>query len=230
MRKLAAILLFFATVAAALAADSRYELNINEFAELKVIEGLNVNYKSLPDSAGKAVFTTSKDLASVLMFSNNKGKLTIQIATDGIDYQNLPTITVYSSYLRTVENSGDSTVRVLKVAPGADFNAKLFGNGALIVDDLHMTKASLKFGAGNGTLTATGAVENLTINFGGTGTIQADGLEAQKINIRAAGTGAIGCYPVKDLKVYGIGSTSIYYKGKPEITNRSAGLKLIELE
>lgn len=50
----------------------RYEINVKDFSELKVIEGLTVDYKCSEDSAGMAVFTTSPDMASLLMFTNNK--------------------------------------------------------------------------------------------------------------------------------------------------------------
>lgn len=111
----------------------RYEIDVKDFSELKVIEGLAVDYKCSEDSAGMAVFTTSPDMASLLMFTNNKNKLEIQISTDGIDYQGLPKITVYSRFLNKVENSGDSLVRVLSVAPSPSFKARLIGNGTLSV-------------------------------------------------------------------------------------------------
>lgn len=224
------ILLAFASLTIKAADPVRYELDVKEFHELSVIEGINVDYINDPSQAGKAVFTTTPDLASVLMFSNEKGKLEMQIATDGIDYKGLPTVTVYSTYLTKASNAGDSTVRVLSVNPGPKFSAVLIGNGRLVVRGLETTDADISLKTGNGTLVADGKTERLRIGFSGTGTIQADGLTAKDIKVRASGTGAIGCNPSASLNIFGMGSTTIYYKGHPEIKNRSLGLKLSPID
>ena len=78
---------------------SRYELDVKDFVELMVIDGINVDYKSNSDSVGKAVFYASSDIASVIIFSNNgKQKLEIKLAeTEApMEYKNLPTVTIYS--------------------------------------------------------------------------------------------------------------------------------------
>lgn len=208
----------------------RYELDVRDFTELKVIEGLNVDYRCNPDSAGKAVFTTTADLASILMFTNDKGRLSLQISTDGIEYTGLPHITVYSQFLQKAENSGDSTLRIMSVAPAPAFQATLIGNGRLVVHNLSSPAATLSFKTGNGVLAADGDVENLKITFSGTGTVQADALKAKNVKIRAAGTGAIGCWATETLGIVGAGSTSVYYKGEPQITNRSLGFKVLPLD
>lgn len=210
---------------------TRYELDVNDFSELKVIEGLNVDYKCVPDSAGKAVFTTTPDLASVLMVSNNKGKLEMQISTDGIDYKDLPVITVYSNFLTRVENSGDSTVRVLSVAPGPQFKAKVIGNGRLVVRNVNATQVDANLATGNGQLVLYGKCQSAKYSLTGTGSIQADDLKAVSVKCRSTGTGTIGCYVTGDLMVVGMGSGKVYYAGHPEkITTRSVGLKVIPLD
>lgn len=210
---------------------TRYELDVNDFSELKVIEGLNVDYKCVPDSAGKAVFTTTPDLASVLMLSNNKGKLEMQISTDGIDYKDLPVITVYSNFLTRVENSGDSTVRVLSVAPGPQFKAKVIGNGRLVVRNVNATQVDANLSTGNGQVVLYGKCQSAKYSLTGTGSIQADDLKAVSVKCRSTGTGTIGCYVTGDLMVVGMGSGKVYYAGHPEkITTRSVGLKVIPLD
>lgn len=210
---------------------TRYELDVYDFSELKVIEGLNVDYKCVPDSAGKAVFTTTPDLASVLMLSNNKGKLEMQISTDGIDYSDLPVITVYSNFLTKVENSGDSTVRVLSVAPGPQFKAKVIGNGRLVVRNLNATQVDASLSTGNGQLVLYGKCQSAKYSLTGTGSIQADDLKAVNVKCRSTGTGTIGCSVTGELMVVGMGSGKIYYAGHPEkITTRSVGLKVIPLD
>ncbi len=57
-----------AAIAAYAAEPTRYELDVKDFTELKVTDGINVDYRCNPDSAGKAVFNTSPELASAIYF------------------------------------------------------------------------------------------------------------------------------------------------------------------
>ena len=144
----------------------RYEVNVNDFSELKVLEGLNVDYKCSEDSNGYVVFNAAPDIASVIMLNNNRSGLEIQISTDGIDYDNLPRITVYSRFLNKVENDGDSLVRVLTVAPTASFRATLIGNGGLAVHGINTNNFVGAIKTGNGVIAANGKT---TMLIGGDG-------------------------------------------------------------
>lgn len=232
MRRISALLtlLIALTMAVQAATPQRYELDIKEFDVLKVIDGVNVDYRCNPDSAGRAVFTTTPGLASVLMFSNDNGKLSIQMASEDRNRRDIPLVTVYSTFLNKVENAGDSTVRVVNVAPCAKFQAILIGNGRLAVHGVKSTEANLSLRTGNGVLAADGTADELKISFSGTGTIQADEFPATKVSVRATGTGAIGCAPDKELSIVGAGSTKIYHKGTPTIKNRSIGIKTFRLD
>ena len=199
----------------------RYEIDVKDFSELKVIEGLAVDYKCSEDSAGMAVFTTSPDMASLLMFTNNKNKLEIQISTDGIDYQGLPKITVYSRFLNKVENSGDSLVRVLSVAPSPSFKARLIGNGTLSVHGIDTNTLDGSLATGNA---------SATLSLVGTGSIQADELDADDIKCSLLGTGYIECNPLKTLNVVGASSGKVYHKGSPKIKSRAIGVKVIPID
>lgn len=224
-------ILALAAMTAKAAEPTRYELNVGDFNELKVIEGLNVDYHCSADSAGKAVFITSPDLASILMFTNDKGKLEMQISTDGIDYENLPTIKVYSNFLTNVENCGDSTVRVITVAGGPQFKAKLIGNGRLAVRDIHATTVNASLSTGNGTLVISGSCDRAKIGMTGSGTVQADGLKAPKVKCTMLGTGSVGCWPTDHLTIIGAGSGTVYHKGDPAvIKNTSIGISTSKID
>lgn len=207
----------------------KYELNVNEFFELKVIDGINVVYSCNPDSAGLAVFTCPASKASAFIFNNKKGKLSMQVSTESIGKTDLPVITVYSTYLTKVENSGDSLVKVLNVAEGPKFSAKLIGNGRLVVRDIKATEVNGAISTGNGTLILSGKCREAKLNFMGTGVIQADELEAVNASVKASGTGSIGVWATEKLSIMGAGSTKVYYKGTPEIKNRSLGIKSMPL-
>lgn len=225
------ILLIIVTSVVSAQKLSRYELDVKDFTELKVIEGINVNYVCNPDSTGRAVFIATDELASVLMFNNTKGRLEMQIATDGIDYKNLPTVTVYSKFLTKVENSGDSTVRVLNVASCPNFKARLIGNGRLIVKGIDVTYLDGSIDTGNGQLILYGKCESAKLSCTGTGTIQADELVSNETKCVMLGTGTIGCQALTSLNVVGASSGKVYYKGNPEqIKKRSVGVKIIPLD
>lgn len=207
----------------------KYELKVSEFHELKVVDGINVVYSCNPDSAGLAVFTCPSSQASAFIFNNKKGKLSMQLSTESVGSSNLPVIHVYSTYLTKVENSGDSLVKVVDIAEGPKFSAKLIGNGRLVVKNVKATEVNGAISTGNGTLVLSGKCEHAGIGFMGTGVIQADELEAGTVSVKASGTGSIGVWAVKSLSVMGAGSTKVYFKGTPEVKNRSVGIKTIQL-
>lgn len=208
---------------------TKYELKVGEFNELKVVDGINVDYKCNNDSAGLAVFTSLPEKASAFIFNNKKGKLSMQISTESVGMKDMPTVTVYSKYLTKVENSGDSTVRVLSVAKGPKFAATLMGNGRLAIRDIEMVEVNGKIATGNGTLVLDGSCEKANYTFMGTGVIQADGMKAEQVSVKASGTGSIGVWAVSKLSIMGAGSTKVYYKGNPEIKNRSVGIKAAQM-
>ncbi len=210
---------------------SRYELDVTDFTELKVVHGINVNYVCNPDSAGRAVFIASDKHASSLMFNNTKNRLEIQLATEDVESKGLPTITVYSKFLTKVENSGDSTLRVLNVPPCPKFKARLIGNGRIIVKGVDVNEMEGSIDTGNGQLVIYGTCKKSKLHCTGTGTIQADELVSEETNCRMYGTGTIGCQAIKSLNVTGMSSGKVYYKGNPEeVKKRSVGVKLIPLD
>ena len=208
---------------------TKYELKVGEFNELKVVDGINVDYKCNNDSAGLAVFTSLPEKASAFIFNNKKGKLSMQISTESVGMKDMPTVTVYSKYLTKVENSGDSTVRVPSVAKGPKFAATLMGNGRLAIRNIEMVEVNGKIATGNGTLVLDGSCEKANYTFMGTGVIQADGMKAELVSVKASGTGSIGVWAVSKLSIMGAGSTKVYYKGNPEIKNRSVGIKATQM-
>ncbi len=211
----------------------RYEVNVGDFSELKVLEGLNVDYKCSEDSNGYVVFNAAPDIASVIMLNNNKSCLDLQISSDGIDYQNLPRITVYSRFLNKIENDGDSLVRVLSVAPAASFRATLIGNGGLALHGINTNNFVGAIKTGNGVIAVDGRTTKAHFSIIGTGSIQADELKADDIKCSLSGTGVIECNPKSKLTVVatlGVSSGKVYYCGKPEIKDRAPGVKILPME
>ena len=212
----------------------RYEVKVGDFTSLDIENSYNVDYKCSHDSAGLAVFVTTPDLADKIIFeNNNKGKLSIEkpFRPEGDLDKGLPTITVYSRFLKEIRNGGDSTVRVLNVRPTMEIKAAVIGNGRLIVRDIECEKVDGAIKTGNGTLVLSGKCDSATLSKTGTGTIQADNLEAKKVSAHFFGTGTTGCWVTDMLKVKGVMSGKLYYRGKPEkIKNYSMGVKIYTLE
>lgn len=210
----------------------RYSLKFDEFHELKVVDGINVDYVSDPDKAGLVEFYADKKIASAVIFEPGKGKLSISLASRDTVYSNLPKVTVYSSFLSFVKNSGDSTVRVITPAPMPKFKAQLLGNGRIVARNIKATEVEAKIIAGHGTIVLSGdATSSKLITTGGACHIQADELKSNEVSCSVTGTGTIHCYPIKKLSVGGIGSGSLYYRGQPEIKNKLiSNVKLISID
>lgn len=208
----------------------KYEVDVADFTELKVINGVNVDYSSSTDSVGKAVFYATKEQASAILFSNKNGKLVVELSADAIDQKNLPKVHVYSRFLTKVENSGDSLVRVVDLSPTAVFHAKTIGNGRLVVRNADVTTIDGSITTGKGSLVITGKCDEANLSLVGTGSITADELKAVKVKARTTGTGTIGCWATTELSVGGAGSGKIYYRGTPTIKkNMLLGVKVQQL-
>lgn len=227
---LASVLAAASALAAYAAEPAEYRLEVQDFSELKVTDGINVDYCCSADSAGWVYFTTSPEIAQNLLFSNNKACLTIQLAEIPDTTTQLPVIKVYSSTLGKVENSGDSTLRVVSAMPVPSFKARLVGNGTLIVRQIRATSVDAGITTGCGHLVISGTAARTKLTNVGTGPLEAGALKSQRVKVMAFGTGAIDCCATESLSVYGAGSCTVHYDGNPEkITNRSIGVKLVEI-
>ena len=206
-----------------------YRIKIGDFTHLKVVNNINVIYRCNPDSTGYAVYDADRTFANAYIFSNNKGTLKIELATEHAGKEDLPTLTVYSDYLNSVESSSEKSVFIDTPSPCPLFKTKLIGNGKIIIDNLKANTAEIQLSTGNGTIVANGSVNTAKIKTIGTGTIQADELTAKEVICTILGTGSIGCHPTELLQSKGIGTTKIYYKGNPTI-KKSGGGNIIQLK
>lgn len=208
-----------------------YELRVGEFQTLEVYDNVNVEWRCLPDSAGYVVFYAEEKYADAFIITpNNKGNLKIQVATDNANLSTLPTLTVYSNYLTKVSNKGDHTVTVCSPTPCPDFNATIEGNGRLVIENLKATTFEANIKTGNGSIVANGKCDIAECKLIGTGSIDILGLATDVVKCKAMGTGSISCEPLEELKVKCIGSTKIYYKGKPKLIDKKGGGTLIQIK
>lgn len=232
--KLKKTIVVFATVAATMtlnAQKAQYKLEVGDFSELKVTDGLNVEYYASSDSVGMAYFECDKSLADMLIFTNKKNSLNIQLASDGQTIENLPTIKVYSMTLQKAENAGDSTLRVVRTLPVRDFSATIIGNGTLIVDNIQAHKTGGNIKTGSGHLVLNGKTREANLKNVGTGTIEASGLASEDTKCNIFGTGNIDCNASASLSIKGAGSGKVFYGGTPaKISNRSIGIKAISID
>lgn len=208
----------------------KYEISVNDFTTLKVVEGVTVEYRASADSAGFARFTTTPEMASLLMFTNNKQTLEIQLSTDGINYNGLPVVTVYSRFLTKVENSGDSLVRIATIEPTPSFRARLIGNGQMSIRNIDTNYLDASLETGNGVMAISGSAAKAKYSLIGTGSIQADDVTSVEVKCSMLGTGYVQCTATDQLTVSGASSGKVYYKGSPKVKNRSIGVKVLPIE
>lgn len=211
---------------------NRYELDINDFTQLKVASPINVNYVCNPDSAGKVVFYSTPEMASVISFANNKKKLTVEFTTKGVKYTDVPTVTVYSNFLTLAENQADSLLKIVNVASGPELKLRLMGGGRVVANDLRFNEISASITTGNGSIVVSGKCTVANLTSYSVGHIQADNLEAETVKCKLLGTGEIGCWPSEELSVsFSGGSGTIYYRGQPKkIKNRSVNIKVLPMK
>lgn len=224
------ITLAFLCATTALYADelAAYKLNVQNFNEFTVVDGVAVDYYCRPDSAGWAVFYCAPDKAAEIMFENKQEKLTIRSAADEKAIDGLPTIRLYSAVINKIENSGDSLVRVFSPAHVEEIKIKQIGNGKIEVTDLDVDNLEAGITAGKGNLKISGKADKAKLRNVSTGPIDASGLEVRQANCYLFGTGDIECRPTDQLRIYGAGSGKVYYHVKPtKITNRGIGVKAL---
>lgn len=194
-----------------------YQLHFSDFTELKVVDGINVDYVCDAERAGLVEFYAESSVASAVIFEPSKSKLVIKLATLDSTYIKLPTVKVYSSHLTKVTNEGDSLLRVVSVAPCDQFKAKIIGNGTLSVHNLSATKLNANILSGHGMISVFGRCDDAVLKITGAGQIQADELDAKNVQATITGTGTINCFAESRLTVSGLGSGKLYYRGNPEI-------------
>lgn len=207
---------------------NEYQLNIGQFDKLKVNDNVNVIYRCHPDSTGTAVFTATPEFADAFIFTNNGGHLKIQVNIEDVGKPGLPTLYVYSDFLTSVENSSDFSVTVDNPQPCPEFKITQIGNGSITVGEIKSNKVSAAVLAGNGIINVSGITQKAHFRMLAAGSILADRLKAGEVECKILGAGNIGCWPVDLLKVKGIGSTKIYYKGSPEV-KKSGSSKIFQL-
>lgn len=204
-------------------------IEIGQFEKLKINGNLSVVYKNLPDSTGLAVFEAPNGSEEIFNFSTKgDGALKVEPSDEKWGQPDLPVVYLYSDFLSSIESYSDRTVNVVSLAPCASFSVNQVGNGTIYVENVKCNNVSAAITTGNGSIYLNGGCINANFRMVGAGLISADRLRADNIKCRILGTGSIGCWPLDNLRITGLGSTKIYYKGKPNI-KKTGGGKLFEL-
>ncbi|MDE6288625.1 MAG: DUF2807 domain-containing protein [Muribaculaceae bacterium] len=232
MNKLSALIIFSLCALVATAAEvADYRLEVEDFDQLKVTDGVNIVYTCSEDSAGWVCFSCTPELADRLLFTNNKSQLHIQVDLQEEIITDLPTLHVYSRGLTKVENSSDSTIIIEKNCPVQSLKIRQIGNGMIIFNDIQAGSVEATISTGKGHLVLNGNAGRVKLSNVGTGPIEAGNLVARNVKVIMLGTGGIDCHANESISVYGAGSGKVYYAGNPEkVTNRSLGVKSIAVD
>lgn len=222
------ISILLASVASFCLADV-YTVETGQFEKLKINGNIRVVYKNLPDSTGFARYFAPEGNGNIFVFSTKKdGTLKVEPSDEKWGQTGLPVVHVYSDFLTSVESYSEQAVEILSVAPNSVFTVTQVGNGTITVDNLKSNTVKATINTGNGAIYLSGDCVNALFRMVGSGLISADKLVAEDVKCRVIGTGSITCWPVDNLTVAGLGTTKIYYKGKPNISRKLGG-KLFEL-
>lgn len=223
---LASILLIAGTMAAL---AETYRVDVGQFEKLKVNGNISVIYKNLPDSTGFARYDAAPGNDNIFVFATkNDGSLKVEPADEKWGDNTLPVVYLYSDFLSSVESFSDKQVEIINIAPCASLNVNQVGNGTISIENIKSNNVTASITTGNGQIYLSGTCVNANFRMVGAGLISADRLRAEDVKCRILGTGSIGCWPIENLKVTGLGSTKIYYKGSPNI-KKTGGGKLFEL-
>ncbi len=207
----------------------QFKLPVGQFSKISVDDNVNVVYIGGDGSPSRVAYEGDQKYARAFIITHKGNKLRIQVETIYVDDPELPTLYVYSDFLENASLAAESTLTLKSVAPSSKLDISVMGNGAINAENIRATKIGAAIKSGNGTISISGHCQQANFNMLGNGTIQADRLEATDVSCKILGQGSIGCWPVEELKVMGIGSTKIYYKGSPKI-NKKGGGKLFPLE
>ncbi len=231
MKKILFTALLLFTAAFAWAAEPEvFRIDVHNFSNLTVVDGVPVDYHALPDSAGWAVFVCPPEVAKEISFTNEKDHLTIRTTAEETPIIGVPRVRVYSTTLNRVENSGDSLVRIFSPAPVKTLKARQIGNGTLEIVSIVADEVDAGVTAGNGTLAMSGKAGKVKINNVSTGPVSARDLTAANISCFIFGSGNIECTPSETLKVYGAGTGKVIYHGTPKVSRRGIGVKVLSAE
>ena len=209
-----------------------YSLKLNDFTELKVLDGINVDYSIAPSADSvQAHFEAPDNMASAIRFEQKDSRLTIRLSEEMMDAKSIPTVHVSSTMLVKIQNNGDSTVtantgnvRVPK------FQVRLEGNGSLIVAGVSAPEVNVKKFTGRGTIAVEGECTTASIGNTGTGSVNCASLLSQDAKGNVIGTGSIYCHATGTLSVTGMSGT-VYFGGNPkDIKSRTLGVKLKPIE
>lgn len=224
-------LLILALCAVGTATARNVRVNVGPFTKLNVIDNLNVVCICDSTQKGIATYECTEELVDALLFTTKKnGELKVQLSADFIGRNvTLPVIYVYTEFLAEVESSSTGTVDIKEVPRGPLFKASLFGNGTLRLHDMDMYKIEAALKTGHGSIQITGNTQDALLKLAGAGNIDASRLTADKVSCHVFGGGNIHCNPQNELKLKGLGSTTVYYKGNPATVKKQGLGKLVKI-
>lgn len=229
IKRLKLLILIIGVLSVLKAGAETYCVSVGQFEKLKVNGNINVVYKNLPDSTGYASYEAPEGSKDIFVFTTKgDGNLKVEPSDDKWGNKNLPVLYLYSDFLSSVESYSDQTVELSRITPCASLNISLIGNGIINVDNVKCNNLTAAITTGNGTIYLSGKCLNATLRMVGAGLISADQLQAENVKCRILGTGSIGCWPIDNLNITGLGTTKIYYKGNPNI-KKTGGGKIFEL-
>jgi hypothetical protein len=119
-----------------------------------------------------------------------------------------------------INGSGSATGKN-KFAGGDRLSLRILGSGDI---DLEVNTPEIKSNiGGSGTIILRGETRPETIDIGGAGTYTADGLKAEDVKVKIAGSGDVKVFSDATLDVTIMGAGSVLYKGAASVKQKVVG-------
>lgn len=207
-------------------------LDVGKYTRIIVEADVDVTVRFVPDSAGLVTYECPDSLVSALIFDRTSpSKLKIQLSSNFLERRvKLPCVTVYADLLEEINSSSAGRVEVLDLPRVPSFKGVLMGNGTLEVSGIDVGKMTGVLATGAGTINLSGKCHEATLRLTGAGSIRGYDLVADKVSAQVLGGGEIFCYPLEKLVLTGVGSTRVYYRGKPAKIKKAGLGKIIPMD
>lgn len=190
---------------------------VGYFNKIKLYAEINVVCRTSNDSIGWVSYKGIDSESNVVTTIVNSGTMTIYLNT--IDYKELPdTLFVFYPDLISVENAYNSTLAIDTLSTKNKVKCVSQGNGKIQIGYLKAHDANFSILTGKGEISVdAGYCDNIFARIVGTGKIKVSGLKSVETVVRCLGTGSISCPQSEIIKIKGLGTTKIFYKGHPVI-------------
>jgi len=189
------------------------ELQVGEFSQLETVgpqdivvttgDAFNVRLEGDPAAVGRLTVTVEDGVLTV----RPREGMDFDWSDDGDDV----TVHVTAPKLEAITLAGSGDVEVDRIA-GQSFTGGIAGSGTLEIGVVEVNEAKFSIG-GSGDIVVAGKADKLTVEIGGSGTVDAENLQSRTASVAMAGSGDIDLIATETADVSIMGSGDVHIAG-----------------